>query len=375
MRGKAAFVLVAGAAALVTAARGGHELPVYPSYYPHEIEIRTLSPDRAANELRSGAIQAYVGEGLSLAGTATEQIRAIESLGSFVMARINPASSLRTSGMPACDIVSAAVSEISPGNGFILHPYPVTPFHGDYLYHADLAAAAKARFSRLTSEAPHPKIKASARFAQRRPDWAGGDTDWDVEVSEVDAAQGVAVDMHSVNGRLGPPWVRAGWFNAERLLGDSLSDPAAQAAAATVVRRLQTGDFNALSERINLERDLVALLTSRCQTMMVGYTVKREYVNVEYSAGIENIGYDAITGLASPMFIRTVKLKDFPWNGWLALGIRDRAGSAWNPIGGMTDAFGRLMGFAVTDPALLPSPYEAGWMLNRIADLSPDRQQ
>jgi hypothetical protein len=41
----------------------------------------------------------------------------------------------------------------------------------------------------------------------------------------------------------------------------------------------------------------------------------------------------------------------------------------------MNDPFGRLLGFAVGDPALLPSPYEAGWMLNRIADLpsSPER--
>ena len=75
------------------------------------------------------------------------------------------------------------------------------------------------------------------------------------------------------------------------------------------------------------------------------------------------------------MFIRTVKLKDFPWNGWLTLGIADRAGSAWNPVAGMTDPFGRLMWSAVTDPALLPSPYETGWMLNRIADLPSDRKQ
>ena len=29
-----------------------------------------------------------------------------------------------------------------------MHPYPVTPFHGDYLHHADLAEAAKARLAR-----------------------------------------------------------------------------------------------------------------------------------------------------------------------------------------------------------------------------------
>jgi hypothetical protein len=69
------------------------------------------------------------------------------------------------------------------------------------------------------------------------------------------------------------------------------------------------------------------------------------------------------------MFIRTVKLKDFPWNGWLALGIDGKPTGAWNPVAGMTDPFGRMMGFAVTDAALMSAPYDAGWMLNRISDL------
>ena len=37
----------------------------------------------------------------------------------------------------------------------------------------------------------------------------------------------------------------------------------------------------------------------------------------------------------------------------------------------MTDRFGQLMWFAVGDPAALPSPYEAGWVLNRIAGVQP----
>jgi hypothetical protein len=66
-----------------------------------------------------------------------------------------------------------------------------------------------------------------------------------------------------------------------------------------------------------------------------------------------------------------VKLKDFPWNGWLTLGINARPAAAWNPIAGMTDKFGRLMWYALGDPALLPSPYDSGWMLNRVADVQP----
>ena len=147
-----------------------------------------------------------------------------------------------------------------------------------------------------------------------------------------------------MNGWLAPPWLRTGWFHAERLLARCGRRPGAQAARRNPIsQRLTAGDFSGLVERINLERDLVTALTGGCRKMVAGYTVKREYVNVEYSAGIENIGYDAIEGLHSPIFIRTVKLKDFPWNGWLALGIGGAPAAAWNPIGGMTDPFGRLM--------------------------------
>ncbi len=113
----------------------------------------------------------------------------------------------------------------------------------------------------------------------------------------------------------------------------------------------------------------MGLLASDCRTMVAGYTVKREYFNAEFSAGIENISFDALEGFSSPMFLRTVKLKDFPWNGWLQLGLDGRPAAAWNPIGGFTDAFGRLMWFAIADPAAIPSPYEATWMLNRISEV------
>ena len=90
--------------------------------------------------------------------------------------------------------------------------------------------------------------------------------------------------------------------------------------------RLQTGEIEGAVERINLERDLVGSLTARCGALVAGYTVKREYFNAEFSAGIENIGFDALEGLHSPIFLRTAKLKDFPWNGWLQLGVVHASG-------------------------------------------------
>jgi hypothetical protein len=369
----AAVLLVLGAAAIITAARGGHELPIYPSFYPHEIEIRSLAAEDAVQPLRDGKIQAYIGRSLGLSATPSADIRPVESLGSFIVVRTNPGSARVQDDAAACGVVGTLMRSLAAQSDFVPHPYPVTPFHGDYLHHADLAAAAAARVSEPTAPGGDLKIAARGGLAQSHPDWSAHEADWDAEVTEVDAAELVASAMFTVNGWLAPPWVRTGWFHAERLLADAASEPAQKERIESDLRRIKTRDFTSLVERINLERDLVTLLTGGCRKLVAGYTVKREYVNVEFSAGIENIGYDSLTGLHSPMFIRTVKLKDFPWNGWLALGIDGKPAAAWNPIGGMTDPFGHLMGFAVGDPALLPSPYEAGWMLNRISDLPSGR--
>ena len=370
MKGLGRYAVPLCAAAAVTVAWGGHELPVYPSFYPHEIEIKSLAPEQAAGELRDGKIQAYVGEGPSLAGVPPDRIRAIESLGSFVIVRINPDSAPMRAEASACAAANSVIRVLAGQSGFIPHPYPVTPFHGDYLHHADLAAAAKARFSGGEAPVHDLKVKARGRLAQNHPKWSGRDADWDAEVVEVDAAELAASAMLSMNGWLAPFWVKTGWFHAERLLADAVDDAERRQHVESNLARLEAGAFSGLVERINLERDLVTALTGTCRKVVAGYTVKREYVNVEYSAGIENIGYDSIAGLNSPIFIRTVKLKDFPWNGWLTLGTGGKPTAAWNPIGGMNDPFGRLMGFAIGDPALLPSPYEAGWMLNRIADVT-----
>src|SRR5207249_1842407 len=98
----------------------------------------------------------------------------------------------------------------------------------------------------------------------------------------------------------------------------------------------------------------------------VGYALNREYVNESYPAGSEHVAYDSLGGLNSPVFIRTVKLKEYPWNGKLRLAVRDRAEAAWNPVGGFTDAMGRLIWSAVGDPAMIPIPFNASWMPNRV---------
>jgi len=204
------------------------------------------------------------------------------------------------------------------------------------------------------------------------PEWLVAREEADVTIEEIDARDLVASAALMTNAWLGPEWIHSGWFHAYRLLNGSITDVAKRDEVEQKVAAVEHSRYANEVERINLERDIVATLTASCRSIVAGYTVKHEYFNNEFSAGVENIGYDAIDGFSSPMFLRTVKLKDFPWNGWLQLGIDARASAAWNPVAGFNDAFGRLMWYAIADPAVVPSPYGSGWMLNRFSDVQAE---
>jgi hypothetical protein len=365
------LLVVAASLATLSVARGGHELPVYPSYYPHEIAIETMTPERAADLLRDVKLHAYLGAEPLFPDALPPSIRAVETLGSFVIVRRNP-DRLFPDGRSTCTVVEAVLRDLAGKSGFVFHSYPVTPLHGDYLYHVDQAEAEKTRLLG-TPGAPPPhelRVRADDMAASLvRPEWRAKGSDWDAAVEEVPAAELVSASATSVNGWLGPPWMKNGWFHAERILADASDDAETKRRTEAMAQRLETGNYRDTVERINLERELVAALIGGCRKRIAGYTVKRQYFSAEFTNGIENIGFDSIQGLNSPMFIRTVKLKDFPWNGWLTLGIDAHPDAAWNPIAGFTDQFGRLLWSAIGDPALLPAPYDSRWVLNRIADV------
>jgi hypothetical protein len=369
-----ALLVLAALISALSVARGGHELPVYPSYYPHEIAIETMTPERAADLLRDVKLHAYLGAEPLFPDALPPSIRAVETLGSFVIVRINPDRMVQDE-QSACAVVDAILRDIAGRSGFVFHPYPVTPLHGDYLYHVDQAEAEKMRLLGTPAVPPGRNLLVRAGGVAAslvRPEWRAKGSDWDAAVEEVPAAELVSASATSVNGWLGPPWMKNGWFHAERILADASDDAETKRRTEAMAQRLETGNYRDTVERINLERELVAALIGGCRKRVAGYTVKRQYFTAEFTNGIENIGFDSIQGLNSPMFIRTVKLKDFPWNGWLTLGIDAHPDAAWNPIAGFTDGFGRLLWSAISDPALFSAPYDSTWVLNRIANVQAD---
>lgn len=312
---------LASAAALAAAcgARAGHEFPFYPSFYPQEITVEALDPESAAQRLASGTLHAYAGT----LNTAPPDTVAAESLGSFVLAALPPGAS--------CERRYAIEKSITS------HPYPVTPFHADYLHHADVV--------------------------EEKSKHAGAPLPAGTRLELVDVRSLIARASTRYNGWSGPPWLRQGWFHAYLLLAPAGGDARIEEAA----RRLMRGEHRSVAERIALERRLVALLQAGCEKVALGYTTRREHYAIDYSKGVENVGRDSLEGLASAIFVRTVKLRDFPWNGWLNVAVPALPAGEWNPlVGGFGDAFGSFIAHAVIDGALFPSPHGGGWVANRI---------
>lgn len=358
-----------------TEAYPGHELPYYPSYYPQEIRVESVEPASAAALLQKSAIHAYIGPNPFPSGKIPASIGAAASFGSYLVVTFNPASEAVQDQERRCTAASQILSGLDGKHEtYRHHPYPVTPYHMDYLHHFDALQSAWQAYRDRAAKTNVPLdrtvgVRAHGQLTETLvpSSWRPTNNTWDAILEEIDVSALVAEDITSTNGWQGPAWLKEGWYHAYRLLAPHLTDDTVKSMAEAIYQRLMNGDYQGHEARLNLERKLVALLTQGCQRVVVGYTIKREYYSADYSAGIENIAYDAHAGFNSPIFIRTVKLKDFPWNGWLRLGIQTKPQAAWNPIGGFTDAVGRLIWSTIGDPALLLAPHNSTWMANRFS--------
>ncbi len=345
----------------------GHELSYYPSFYPSDITLKTMDPAAAGTALKDDKLHAYVGATPTFAGGVPPQLHEVDSLGGYVVLSFNPGSARLKTPQQRCRAAVQIAAGLSGGSPpFVVHPYPITPFDADYLEHADRAAQAKQAVSKAAYDRSL-KVRVTGALGKflAQAGWPAADSGWDAELSEVPLEDLMSATINRVDGTVGPPWIKEGWFRAWRLLGDA-ADGGAQNKARGLYERLSHGDTQDLVGRYNLERELVQELERPCTRVVVGHTVRREYYNDSYSFGVENVGWDSGQGLNSPVFIRTVKLKDYPWNGPLFLGVPTRFGAAWNPIAGFGDPAGRLVWSIIADDAFMMLPYNASWIPNRI---------
>jgi hypothetical protein len=364
------------AIAVVGPADAGHEISYYPSFYPQEIRIEPLKPAAAAKEFanKTDPLHAYLGGAPEFGDAPPAHLKFATSLQSFITVTVNPQSPRLKDRQARCRAVSEAVLSLRAESDIVRHAYPVTPFHPDYLDYVDLLPDAQSRAT--TAQNPPLAIRYSAhgRGPLLSLDAPTDAAQWDLDIGEVSVAEVLLQAGVAEGVWLPPAAVKEGWYQAYTLLRSAVGGPARGEAADAAYERLTQGTYGTEVERLNLQRGLVRALTADCERAVIGYRLRREYYSDDFSNGVENIASDSQSGFNSGVVVRALKLKDFPWNGWLRIGIDEVPEAAWNPVAGFNDAVGRLVWSTVGDAAFLPITYNGRWVQNR-AEVVVDEEE
>ena len=248
---------VRGAIALVCAVlglasvRAGHEINYYPSFYPQEIRIEPLDPERAATEFvsKTDPLHVYIGAAPRFAGEPPKHVRSVESLRSFVTVSVN---AQRLSREQRCGAIANAAHTFVPRPDVVPHRYPVTPYHADYLAHVDRATG-----SVRTEPAVGQTDALDTRFEE-------------VPVADVLRRAGIGFDMWPA-----PPFAKEGWFQAYHLLRGAMTDEGGRKRADDLYQRLTHDEFTDKADQLRLERDLIDALTANCEMAVIGYRLRR----------------------------------------------------------------------------------------------------
>ncbi len=128
--------------------------------------------------------------------------------------------------------------------------------------------------------------------------------------------------------------------------------------------KLMNGDYSSAAERIGLIRTAVESSLADSSTTFLVAELDLFYYN-STRQGVENVAYDRFAGPDTYWFYRTVKLRDFMWNGWLRIGVPSLHSSPYDPFGGF-EGYDRAIWMAVSDPPGWPHPRLGGWYPMRV---------
>ena len=226
--------LVFLAVLIASGSEAGHEITFYPSFYPQEITLQTADRASAARLLARSALHAYVGADPFAGRAAPEHVSYATSLGSRVVLTFDRAAPGFRDAPARCAAAARVQKSLTSTAEFVVHPYPITPYHDDYLAHFDLVEAPRARFEREATTAP--RVKATGRLAEAlsRAGIKPATGAADATLEEIDLTQ-------RLDDPAAPPWAREGWYQAYLVHADALVDPATRRAADDLYARRVRG--------------------------------------------------------------------------------------------------------------------------------------
>jgi len=129
-------------------------------------------------------------------------------------------------------------------------------------------------------------------------------------------------------------------------------------------KRLAAGHFSSEGERIQLLRHVIEYALTESPVAYVIAELDLFFYNSSRQ-GVENIAYDRFSGPDSYWFYRTIKLKEFVWNGWLRIGVPKFHSTPYPPLGGF-GANERGVWMAISDSAGWAHPRLGGWYPMRV---------
>src|SRR5712691_3049736 len=96
--------------ATAPAAKAGHEIPYYPSFYPQEIRIEPLDPQAAAREFANvrDPLHLYVGAEPRFAGEPPPGLKSVVSLKALITVTVNPRSARLPDRDARCRAITTA---------------------------------------------------------------------------------------------------------------------------------------------------------------------------------------------------------------------------------------------------------------------------
>ena len=311
--------------AAAPAAEAGHEVPYYPSFYPQEIRIEPLDPAAAAPGIRQTTAPLTPISGPARASTAGAGLRQVGRIARRAShGGVNPSVARE----PRCALSGARRTprrRVAKEPDTVAHPYPITPYHADYLGHVDRVPASPPAGCRsdgardLRREIADREAWSTA-LIRRLGHPRGG------AVGEVLRAAGVGI----MAGRTA--WAKEGWFQAYHLLRPAVGERGSGRARRRALRaaaawRLQ-GPGRAAQSRARAgggARPKVASAASSAIGCGASSSATTSPTASRTSPSTRS------PGSTRPIVVRTVKLKDFPWNGWLRARHRQRGQGRLEP--------------------------------------------
>ena len=196
------LAVLAVASLPASGARAGHELSFYPGYYPQEIRVETVAPSAAGALLAKSALHAYVGSDPFAGRKVPANIGTSESLASYVVVTLNPASPALAAAGERCEAAARIIKAFAaPPGVFVFHPYPVTPYHADYLQHVDLVERSKKSIQDRPSKGLGGlRVRARGAVADKLVASPAKDGGWDAVVEEVELDALLAASRITLDG-------------------------------------------------------------------------------------------------------------------------------------------------------------------------------